>query len=192
MPLMDTEKYGIGQAVSRFEDPRLLRGAGRYVNDVSMARQAYAYFLRSPYAHAKIAKIDTIAAQSSARRARRFHRGRCRGGEARHDAAGAAAQTRRRLAGVFAAASGAGARHRALCRRSGGDGRRRESGRGEGRGRADPDRLRRAARHRRHRGCAEARRAARLGREPRQRLAISSRPATKKRPMRLSRRRRMW
>jgi carbon-monoxide dehydrogenase large subunit len=62
---MDTEKYGIGQAVSRFEDPRLLRGAGRYVNDVSMARQAYAYFLRSPYAHAKIAKIDTSAAQQA-------------------------------------------------------------------------------------------------------------------------------
>jgi aerobic carbon-monoxide dehydrogenase large subunit len=65
MALMDTEKYGIGQAVSRFEDPRLLRGAGRYVNDVSMARQAYAYFLRSPYAHAKIVAIDTSAAKAA-------------------------------------------------------------------------------------------------------------------------------
>ena len=32
---------------------------GRYVNDVSMARQAYAYFLRSPHAHAQIVAIDT-------------------------------------------------------------------------------------------------------------------------------------
>jgi len=62
---METEKYGIGQAVSRFEDPRLLRGGGRYVNDVSMARQAYAYFLRSPHAHAKILRIDTSAAKAA-------------------------------------------------------------------------------------------------------------------------------
>ncbi len=62
---MDTEKYGIGQAVSRFEDPRLLRGAGRYVNDVSMARQGYAYFLRSPHAHAKIVRVDTAAAKAA-------------------------------------------------------------------------------------------------------------------------------
>jgi aerobic carbon-monoxide dehydrogenase large subunit len=66
MRLMENEKYGIGQAVSRFEDPRLLRGAGRYVNDVSLPRQAYAYFLRSPHAHAKIAAIDTSAAKAAA------------------------------------------------------------------------------------------------------------------------------
>jgi carbon-monoxide dehydrogenase large subunit len=65
MPLMDSEKYGIGQAVSRFEDPRLLKGAGRYVNDVSLPRQAYAYFLRSPHAHAKILRIDTAAAKAA-------------------------------------------------------------------------------------------------------------------------------
>jgi aerobic carbon-monoxide dehydrogenase large subunit len=65
MRLMENDKYGIGQAVSRFEDPRLLRGAGRYVNDVSLPRQAYAYFLRSPHAHAKIAAIDTSAAKTA-------------------------------------------------------------------------------------------------------------------------------
>ena len=43
---MDSEKFGIGQSVSRFEDPRLLRGAGRFVNDQSLPRQAYAYILR--------------------------------------------------------------------------------------------------------------------------------------------------
>jgi aerobic carbon-monoxide dehydrogenase large subunit len=58
-------EFGIGQAISRFEDPRLLRGAGRYVNDVTLPRQAYAYFLRSPYAHAKIVKLDVTAAQSA-------------------------------------------------------------------------------------------------------------------------------
>jgi len=55
-------EYGIGQSVSRFEDPRLLRGAGRYVNDVSLPRQAHAYFLRSPHAHAKIGAVDIAAA----------------------------------------------------------------------------------------------------------------------------------
>ncbi len=58
-------EYGIGQSVSRFEDPRLLRGAGRYVNDVSLPRQAYAYVLRSPHAHAKIVKLDTSAAKAA-------------------------------------------------------------------------------------------------------------------------------
>ncbi|HEV8014026.1 MAG TPA: xanthine dehydrogenase family protein molybdopterin-binding subunit [Stellaceae bacterium] len=59
------DQYGIGQAVSRFEDPRLLRGAGRYVNDVSLPHQAYAMFLRSPHAHAKIAGIDITAAKAA-------------------------------------------------------------------------------------------------------------------------------
>ena len=58
-------EFGIGQSVSRFEDPRLLRGAGRFVNDVSLPRQAYAYLLRSPYAHAKILKLDTAAAKAA-------------------------------------------------------------------------------------------------------------------------------
>ncbi len=58
-------EYGIGQSVSRFEDPRLLRGAGRYVNDVSLPRQAHAYLLRSPHAHAEIVRIDTEAAKSA-------------------------------------------------------------------------------------------------------------------------------
>ncbi len=58
-------EYGIGQSVSRFEDPRLLRGAGRYVNDVSLSRQTYAYFLRSPHAHATITAIDIAAAKAA-------------------------------------------------------------------------------------------------------------------------------
>ncbi|MBR2817466.1 MAG: xanthine dehydrogenase family protein molybdopterin-binding subunit [Reyranella sp.] len=55
-------KYGIGQPVLRFEDPKLLRGQGRYINDVNLPGQAYAVFVRSPHAHAKILRIDTAVA----------------------------------------------------------------------------------------------------------------------------------
>ena len=55
-------KYGIGQPVSRFEDPRLLRGRGRYQDDLTLPGQAYAVFLRSPHAHARIRAVDTAAA----------------------------------------------------------------------------------------------------------------------------------
>jgi len=58
-------KYGIGQPVLRFEDPRLLRGKGKYVNDVNIHGQAHAVFVRSPHAHALIRKIDIEAAQKS-------------------------------------------------------------------------------------------------------------------------------
>lgn len=57
-------KFGIGQPVSRFEDPRLLRGFGRYQDDFSLPGQAYAVFVRSPHAHAAIRAIDTAAAMA--------------------------------------------------------------------------------------------------------------------------------
>jgi carbon-monoxide dehydrogenase large subunit len=56
-------EFGIGQSVSRFEDPRLLKGGGRYVDDFNLPHQAYAYILRSPHAHAKILRIDLAAAK---------------------------------------------------------------------------------------------------------------------------------
>ncbi len=49
----------IGQAVRREEDPRLLRGKGRYVDDVKATAEARGYVLRSPHAHARIQSIDT-------------------------------------------------------------------------------------------------------------------------------------
>ena len=55
-------KFGIGQAVSRFEDPRLLRGFGRYQDDLSVPGQAHAVFLRSPHAHARVRAIDATGA----------------------------------------------------------------------------------------------------------------------------------
>jgi carbon-monoxide dehydrogenase large subunit len=56
------DKFGIGQPVSRFEDPRFLRGEGRYINDVNLPGQAYAVFLRAPHAHARIRSLDTAVA----------------------------------------------------------------------------------------------------------------------------------
>jgi aerobic carbon-monoxide dehydrogenase large subunit len=56
--------FGIGQAVSRFEDPRLLQGGGRFTDDVNLPGQAYAVVLRSPHAHARIARFDATAARA--------------------------------------------------------------------------------------------------------------------------------
>ena len=49
----------IGQSVKRREDYRFLTGAGQYTDDVQFANQTYAYFLRSPHAHAKIKALRT-------------------------------------------------------------------------------------------------------------------------------------
>src|SRR5579863_10754609 len=57
---------GIGAAVRRKEDHRFITGKGHYTDDINRPGQAYAYFLRSPHAHATINKIDTSAALASA------------------------------------------------------------------------------------------------------------------------------
>jgi aerobic carbon-monoxide dehydrogenase large subunit len=53
---------GFGKPVLRKEDARLLVGAGCYSDDVNLPGQAYACFVRSPHAHARIGRIDTRAA----------------------------------------------------------------------------------------------------------------------------------
>lgn len=53
----------VGARVPRLEDPRLLTGQGSYVDDHRPAGMLYAAFLRTPHAHARIARIDTSAAQ---------------------------------------------------------------------------------------------------------------------------------
>ena len=58
-------EFAIGQGVPRFEDPRLLRGGGWYVDDVALPGMAFGYVLRSPHAHAKIRKLDTAAAKAA-------------------------------------------------------------------------------------------------------------------------------
>ncbi len=55
-------EFGIGQPVKRFEDRRLLRGEGRFQNDVNLPFQAHAVVLRSPHAHARIRRLDTAPA----------------------------------------------------------------------------------------------------------------------------------
>src|SRR5262245_44173461 len=58
-------EFAIGQSVSRFEDPRLLKGGGRYVGDMVMPGMAFGYVLRSPHAHARIRSIDTSKAKAA-------------------------------------------------------------------------------------------------------------------------------
>jgi len=58
-------EFAIGQGVSRFEDPRLVRGDGRYTDDIKLPGLAHGVVLRSPHAHAKIKSIDTAAAKSA-------------------------------------------------------------------------------------------------------------------------------
>ena len=58
-------KFGMGQAVRRTEDQRFVTGRGRYTDDITLARQAYGYVLRSPHAHARITRIDTAEAAAA-------------------------------------------------------------------------------------------------------------------------------
>src|SRR5271165_5247367 len=53
---------GIGAAVRRKEDQRFITGKGHYTDDINRPGQAFAYFVRSPHAHAMLKSIDTKAA----------------------------------------------------------------------------------------------------------------------------------
>jgi carbon-monoxide dehydrogenase large subunit len=57
------EKFGIGQPVPRTEDPKLVRGDGRYTDDINLPGQAYAAIVRSNQAHGIIRRIDLSAAR---------------------------------------------------------------------------------------------------------------------------------
>jgi len=52
----------IGKALPRLEDERLLTGRGRYTDDEGFPGQAWCAFVRSPHAHAHLARIDGTAA----------------------------------------------------------------------------------------------------------------------------------
>jgi carbon-monoxide dehydrogenase large subunit len=60
-----TECRGLGHSVRRKEDPRFIRGRGRYVDDIKLPGMLYLDIVRSPYAHAKIVKIDPSRALST-------------------------------------------------------------------------------------------------------------------------------
>ncbi len=57
-------KFGVGQPVPRKEDPTLLRGEGRYSDDVNLAGQAHAVMVRSPVAHGVLRGIDIETASA--------------------------------------------------------------------------------------------------------------------------------
>jgi carbon-monoxide dehydrogenase large subunit len=60
-----TDRSGIGAAPKRREDLRFLTGHGRYLDDLAFDGLTHAIVLRSPYAHARIVRIDTEAARGA-------------------------------------------------------------------------------------------------------------------------------
>ncbi len=59
---MTTTKFGLAQPVRRVEDPRLLKGAGRYTDDIVLPGMLFGVVLRSPHAAAAITRLDVTAA----------------------------------------------------------------------------------------------------------------------------------
>ena len=56
---------GIGASVKRTEDFRFLTGQGRYTDDINRPGQVFAFFVRSPHAHAAIKGINKTAAEAA-------------------------------------------------------------------------------------------------------------------------------
>ena len=56
----------VGASIRRKEDPRLLTGRGRFVADIALPHTLHVAFVRSPFAHARIAGIDAAAARAAA------------------------------------------------------------------------------------------------------------------------------
>ena len=61
-PRTSPEICGMGHSMRRKEDPRFIRGQGNYIDDVTLPGMVYMDIVRSPFAHAKIKKIDTARA----------------------------------------------------------------------------------------------------------------------------------
>ncbi|MCK6422755.1 MAG: xanthine dehydrogenase family protein molybdopterin-binding subunit [Aquabacterium sp.] len=62
---MNAPQGFIGRSVERREDARFLTGRGQYTDDITLPGQAYAAFVRSPYAHARIRSLSTAAAAAA-------------------------------------------------------------------------------------------------------------------------------
>src|SRR5580704_19519763 len=62
---LDRPNSYIGRSVPRPNLARLMQGRGQYVTDVALPRMVHVAFVRSPHAHARIAKIETAAAKKS-------------------------------------------------------------------------------------------------------------------------------
>jgi carbon-monoxide dehydrogenase large subunit len=63
MTAIAAERY-TGASIKRSEDPRILTGAGRYVDDIKLPGMLHAAFVRSPLAHAHVLSVDASAAQA--------------------------------------------------------------------------------------------------------------------------------
>ncbi len=59
---MTTTKFGLAQPVRRVEDPRLLKGAGRYTDDIVLPGMLFGIVLRSPHAAATMTRLETATA----------------------------------------------------------------------------------------------------------------------------------
>ena len=58
-------QFGIGQPVTRTEDPKFLMGQGQYVDDINIPHTTFGYVLRSPHPHAVIKSVDVAVARSA-------------------------------------------------------------------------------------------------------------------------------
>src|SRR5437016_14508836 len=54
----------VGASLPRKEEDRLLRGRGKFADDIKLHEMLYLRFVRSPYAHARVVSIDTAAAEA--------------------------------------------------------------------------------------------------------------------------------
>lgn len=54
----------VGARVARLEDPRLLTGRGRYLDDIVLPGMVHAAFARSPHAHARLTRVDVTRARA--------------------------------------------------------------------------------------------------------------------------------
>ena len=60
----DVPRRWLGKSLNRVEDPRFLRGQGRYLDDIKLPGMLHAAVLRSPHAHARIVSVDTSKAEA--------------------------------------------------------------------------------------------------------------------------------
>src|SRR3989442_4791485 len=61
-PRTDAKICGMGHSMKRKEDPRFIRGQGRYIDDFTLPGMLYMDIVRIPHAHARIKKINTAKA----------------------------------------------------------------------------------------------------------------------------------
>ena len=66
MATTETAAPYVGQSVPRVEDGRLLRGLGKFVDDIQLPGMLHAAFVRSPFAHATVTRIDASRARELA------------------------------------------------------------------------------------------------------------------------------